>query len=293
MEKKNPLVSVIVPIYMVDQFLGHCIESIMEQSYKELEIILVDDGSRDRCPEMCDMYAQKDERIKVIHKKNGGLVSARKAGLEASSGQYVTYIDGDDWIGIGHIGSLVETAIIMDADMVCAGFTRNFFSQSFYVQNGLDQGLYEGRKLEELWRSMISYGDFYCPGITTYVWNKLFRREILIDAQMSVDERISVGEDGAVTYPALLKCKRVAVTGHVTYHYRQREDSMLKQNIKCEEEEERIGALRDYMIRWSETTPEDLGIRKQTIDYLLSIAIIRFGGWRKHGHFQDRRKIPG
>ena len=98
----QPLISVIVPIYGIERYLGICIESIIKQTYKNLEIILVDDGSKDRCPEICDLYAKKDTRIKVIHKENGGLVSARKAGIRIASGNYATYVDGDDWIEPGY-----------------------------------------------------------------------------------------------------------------------------------------------------------------------------------------------
>ena len=102
----EPLISVLVPIYKIDRYLGICIESLLNQTYKNLEIILVDDGSPDRCPEICDLYASKDERIKVIHKSNGGLVSARKAGLMAAKGEYIGYVDGDDWVGPGFYHSL-------------------------------------------------------------------------------------------------------------------------------------------------------------------------------------------
>ena len=110
---KDPLISVIVPIYMIDRYIGICIESIISQTYRNLEIILVDDGSKDRCSEICDLYAKKDPRVRVIHKPNGGLVSARKAGLQQSNGAYINYVDGDDWIGPGFIEGLytVEVAL--------------------------------------------------------------------------------------------------------------------------------------------------------------------------------------
>ena len=94
----DDLISVIVPIYRVEAYLEQCIQSIRNQTYKNLEIILVDDGSDDQCPQICDRYARVDERIKVVHKVNGGLDSARKAGIIAASGKYIGYVDGDDWI---------------------------------------------------------------------------------------------------------------------------------------------------------------------------------------------------
>ncbi len=275
---RNPLISVIVPIYMIDRYIGICIESIINQTYKNLEILLVDDGSKDRCPEICDLYAKKDSRIRVIHKPNGGLVSARKAGLRQSNGVYISYVDGDDWIGPGFIEGLYTAAYTSEADMVCAGQTRDLFSKSAHFTNALPAGIYEEERLEGLWKHMISYGFFYRPGISTYVWNKLFRREILLVPQSLVDNRISIGEDGAVTYPALLNCKRVAVTDNVSYHYRQREDSMLKQSASFAAEAEKLKYLYDYMMQWSRTADPELGIASQVTDYVLSIAIMRSGG---------------
>ena len=275
---RRPMISVIVPIYMIDRYIGICIESIIKQTYQNLEIILVDDGGNDRCSEICDLYARKDSRIKVIHKSNGGLVSARKAGVQQSNGAYISYVDGDDWIGQGFIEGLYTAAEISEADMVCAGQTRDLFTKSNCFTNSIATGIYEGEKLNDLWKSMISYEPFYRPGITTYVWNKLFKREILLEPQSRVDSRISIGEDAAVTYPALLNSKRVAVVDNVAYHYRQREDSMLKQNSSYADEAQKLRCLYDYMIRWTEGTDPELGLRKQVIDYVLSIAIMRSGG---------------
>ncbi len=276
--EKQPLISVIVPIYMIDRYIGICIESILNQTYRNLEMILVDDGGKDRCPEICDLYARKDSRIKVIHKPNGGIVSARKAGLRESNGVYISYVDGDDWIGPGFIESLCTVAVTSGADMVCAGQTRDLFSKSEHFKNSFPTGIYEGERLKALWKSMISYGSYYRPGITTYVWNKLFRRELLLPTQSAVDNRISIGEDGAVTYPTLLACKRVAVIDNVAYHYRQREDSMLKQNTSYADEAQKLKCLYEYLIKWAETTPANLEIKKQVVDYVLSIAVMRSGG---------------
>ena len=276
--ENNPLISIIVPIFMIDRYVGLCIESLLNQTYKNLEIILVDDGGKDRSPEICDLYATKDKRIRVIHKSNGGLVSARKAGLQQSNGSYITYVDGDDWVGPGFIEGLYTAAFTSDADMVCAGFTRDLFNRSASFTNHMPSGIYDGEKLYYLWENMISLAPYYRPGINTYVWNKLFKREVLLDAQMSVDNRISIGEDGAVTYPALLRCKKVSVIDNVAYHYRQREDSMLKQSAGYSSEAQKLLYLYEYLMRWAERSPKQYKIKDQIIDYVLSIAIMRSGG---------------
>lgn len=110
MENQNNLVSVIVPIYNVEPYLRKCVDSILAQTYINLEVILVDDGSPDGCPAICDEYKEKDERVKVIHKSNGGLSDARNAGLDAMTGEYVTFVDSDDWLEFDVIQTLVNEA---------------------------------------------------------------------------------------------------------------------------------------------------------------------------------------
>ena len=114
----NSLISVIVPIYNVEKYLDRCVESIINQTYKNLEIILVDDGSPDNCTQMCDDYAKKDSRIRVVHKENGGLSDARNAGMEVATGEYVSFIDSDDYISLDFYETLFQTMIDNDSDIV-------------------------------------------------------------------------------------------------------------------------------------------------------------------------------
>lgn len=146
---KEPLINAIVPIYMIGRYVGIGMESLLNQIYKNLDIMLVDDDSKARCPEIYDLCKGKDERIKAVHKENGCLVSARKAELQ----EY--YVDGNDWIGPGFIEELYTAASTSVADMVCAGFTRNLFSKSSSFLNYLPSGIYEGEKLKKLWESMF------------------------------------------------------------------------------------------------------------------------------------------
>lgn len=276
MQDKNSLISVIVPIYGIDRYIGICIESILHQTYEKLEIILVDDGSPDRCPEICDLYAKKDSRIHVIHKSNGGLVSARKAGIEAATGEYIGYVDGDDWIGPGFYEALYAAISTSRCDIVCAGQSRDLFAQSVRFINPYPLGIYTGDKLKTLQRHMLSYGEFYRPGITTYVWNKLFRKEAVYKHQRNVDERITIGEDAAVTYPALMECGSVYISDCTAYHYRQREDSMLKKNASFIKEAEKLRYLYEYMSVFARKYGGNL--QEQVDDYVLGICIMRSGG---------------
>ena len=122
MNSVKGLISVIVPVYNVEKYLDKCVQSIVNQTYKNLEIILVDDGSTDHCPALCDEWAKKDERIQVIHKKNGGLSSARNTAIDVISGEYVIFVDSDDWIDLDMIASMLEFAETNDADIVSGGF---------------------------------------------------------------------------------------------------------------------------------------------------------------------------
>ena len=273
--KNRALISVIIPIFCIEKYLGICIESVLNQSYGDLEIILVDDGSPDRCPEICDLYASKDKRIKVIHKKNGGLVSARKAGLLAATGYYVTYVDGDDWIEKGYYEWLIRE--IGDADIVIAGHSRTLFNKTVHLTNSLPAGEYDGDSLKDLFARMISNGAFYKPGVTTYVWNKLFKRDMLMKHQMAVNDMISIGEDAAVVYPLLFDCKKVVITDNCDYHYRQREDSMLKKSKPFSEEVAGLKRLYNHLISFAENTPEPFHMKEQVNDFLLGICFMRSG----------------
>lgn len=274
----SPLISVIVPIYKIDRYLGACIESILNQTYNYLEIILVDDGSPDKCPEICDLYASKDNRIKVIHKQNGGLVSARKAGLLASTGVYIGYVDGDDWIGPGFYQSLFHNIKETNSDIAIAGFSRDLFASTKNLLNAIPSGVYEQDELEDVCKHMLSYGDFYQHGVTTYLWNKLFRKEVLAECQLAVDDRVTIGEDAAVVYKAILRSKRIVITDNCAYHYRQREDSMLKSNNNYVEEYKRLKLLDGCMRESFKNERQGYGLFNQLKDFITGTYIIRSGG---------------
>ena len=277
----EPLISVLVPIYKIDRYLGICIESLLNQTYQNLEVILVDDGSPDRCPEICDLYASKDERIKVIHKENGGLVSARKAALMAAKGSYIGYVDGDDWVGPGFYHSLYSSIKESDADIAVAGFSRDLFSSTKNILNAIPSGVYEGESLDAVKGKMIADGAFYRHGITTYLWNKLFKREVIEQYQMGMDNRITIGEDAATVYPAIMASKKIVITDNCAYHYRQREDSMLKTATNHSNEYLKVMYLHDYMKQSLKGWSEEYDLLRQTEDLILSTFIIRSGGTLK------------
>lgn len=224
----NELLSVIVPIYKIEKYLPQCIESILGQTYKNLEIILVDDGSPDLCPLICDEYAGQDNRIHVIHKKNGGLVSARQAGITYAHGSYITYVDGDDWLDAAFYEKLMKVILAHNADMVIAGYTSEKQEGNKTVINMLKAGLYTGESLKNEFIPYMIYTDrFFESGMIPAVWNKIFRREVLIPNQLNIPKQICMGEDSVCTYPAILSSKKVFVSEECGYHYRQTGNSMV------------------------------------------------------------------
>jgi glycosyltransferase involved in cell wall biosynthesis len=225
----NPLVSIIIPIYNSETFLDKCVQSALNQSYKNIEVILVNDGSIDSSGEMCDNYAFIDSRVKVIHKNNGGLVSSRKTGLIASIGEYILYIDGDDWIELNLIEYYVKQIIEHNADVVVSSHIVNLEGREDILINSLPFGVYNKEQLKSIiYPKMMYTGKFSQFGIFSYSWGKLYKKELLLKNQLKVDENITIGEDALCLYPTLLDANMLVILEQPGYHYRQRADSLIK-----------------------------------------------------------------
>ncbi len=208
------LISVIVPIYNVEDYLPQCIESIINQSYKNLDIILVDDGSPDKCPEICDNYASKDSRIRVIHKENGGLSSARNAGLELSKGQYVSFIDSDDWLELDMYQVMVDALQKTASDFVtCDPFFCEFNQDSpkTYSHNTGSYSLIKGS--DDLFYHIVEPN----PLIRFEVWNKLYSRESVSDTRFKVGQRY---EDIYFDRIVFKRIKQCVAVDKALYNYR-------------------------------------------------------------------------
>lgn len=231
MDKDNimaPLVSVIVPIYNVEMYLERCINSIINQTYQNLEIILVDDGSTDKSLEICNKSQQKDSRIKVIHKENGGVVSARKAGVQNAKGVYVAYLDSDDWIESDMYEQLVCQIVQNDADIITSGLYRDYQGISIKEFDNLPEGVYDLERIERDILPVFMYtGIFYKAGINIHFCNKLFRRKIALDNQLKIDNTVRIGDDAAFIYPCIMDAEKIIITHKCFYHYSIRLDSMM------------------------------------------------------------------
>lgn len=223
------MISIIVPIYNVSNFLPLCVESILNQTFSEIEIILVDDGSTDGCYEICEEYRQKDSRIRVIHKENGGLVSARKVGLRTASGEYIAYVDGDDWIETDMYERMYQKLIEEKVDIVIGGHYEDTGCVRKEVFHGAAEGRYGKEELLSIiYPQMLSRGAFFDCAILPMICGKLFRRECIERFLMAVDEQITMGEDAACTCPSLLNAESIYIVKKCLYHYRQSTSSMIK-----------------------------------------------------------------
>lgn len=212
------LVSVIVPIYNIKMYIDKCLMSIMNQTYKNLEIILVDDGSTDGCYELCDSYVNKDKRIKVIHKKNGGLSEARNVGIENSKGEYLCFIDGDDYISEHYVEFMLREALINYSDIVQCSYARVYDSGK--VENYISHYMkIYGNKVEE---TIIRKG--INPEGYVIACNKLYKRRLFKDVRYPVGR---IHEDLATTYKLIYSSNNIVVMQEILYFYVQRSNSIM------------------------------------------------------------------
>lgn len=214
------VVSIIVPIYRAEKYLNKCVQSIVDQTYKNLEIILVDDGSPDNCPAICDAWAKKDSRIRVIHQRNGGFSAARNAGLDAATGTYIQFVDSDDWIEPNMVEALVIYAQQTHADIVRCGY---------YEEDGLQH------------LAFCSTAQTHCPDQNTLIvdlmndglmsgalWNKLYRHSALGEIRF----RNGYSEDILFNYLLLAKEPKVVYVSEAYYHYRVNNGSVTNSTFR-------------------------------------------------------------
>ena len=213
----NDLISVIIPIYNVEKYVSRCVDSVINQTYKNIEIILVDDGSPDNCPKICDDYATKDNRIKVVHKENGGLSDARNAGMKVAIGEYISFIDSDDYISLDFYETLLNTMIGNNSDIVECSVVK------FYEGNHFDEYdddlKVKNYETEDALAKLIVETSF-----KQHVWNKLYKANGVLDIPYVVGK---LNEDEFWTYQVFGKAKRITRINKTMYHYFQRESSIM------------------------------------------------------------------
>lgn len=228
------LLSVIVPVYKVEKYLDRCIQSIVDQTYKNLEIILVDDGSPDRCPLICDRWGKKDDRISVIHKENGGLSSARNAGIKIARGKYITFVDSDDHIGSDMYKEMIKEIEDVKADIVCCGRYIDNKDQTCKCQHDEKQVLAPERALGNVLKKQ--YMD-------EAVWDKIYRKEIFEDTFFPEGE---INEDIVVMPRLFDRCARIVYVNDRYYHYCQHDGGITRSRY---DEKKRVMLQHMKMVR--------------------------------------------
>lgn len=216
----NDLISIVVPIYNVEQYLDNCVSCILNQTYTNLEIILVDDGSPDQCGTMCDSYAERDSRVRVIHKKNGGLSDARNVGISAANGKYITCIDSDDYVSSDFIEYLYRLAENYNAEISICGFIK---TASLTETQQLDNGNVFIYNAEEALMQML-----YAQVFTTSAWGKLYKRELFNGIEYPVGK---YSEDMFTTYKLISKSTKIVCGNRVCYYYVFRPGSILNRGF--------------------------------------------------------------
>lgn len=227
-QTEQPMFSIIVPVYNTETYLPKCLDSIVNQTYRNFELILVNDGSEDASLQICRKYERENSNIVVVDKKNGGLVSAREAGLKAACGVYVGFVDSDDWI---------DENLLLDAEGVIQQYAPDIISYNVLLEFSDKQikqeltvktGFYDKKKMEKDIYPIMLYNknaNFYNFGIYPSLSNKFFKRELAFENKCT-DYRITMGEDAACTYVSFLKANSSFIMKGYYYHYRQNPFSM-------------------------------------------------------------------
>lgn len=221
--------SVIVPIYNVEKYLNACVESVLNQTFSDFELILVDDGSPDNCPKICDEYKEKDSRVKVIHKDNGGLAAARQSGIKIAEGDYVLNLDSDDAIEPDTLQTAYDIIKSNPCDIISFSYkwvenskviniTEDCLLEGYYNRNDMEAKLFPVLLMDK----DMNHVSFYLAG-------KVIKRELLTPIQLNVNPKISLGEDLCCVFPCYLSAQNVYISKKRAYLYTKRTDSMSKE----------------------------------------------------------------
>ncbi len=248
------MISVIVPAYQVEKDIERCLRSIINQTYKNLEILVIDDGSKDSSGDIADKYAAVDSRIKVIHKKNQGLPQARKTGVENATGDYIGFVDADDWIEPDMYQCLMDNILKNNSDIASIGFFMDYGNHS----DNIDFPLKSGDVLTP--EQAISFIHKRSE-VMTYAWNKLYKKEVFY--KVNFPKGNIIGEDYSIVLQAVLHSKKISVCSGCKYHYIQAATTMSKGGFN----EERIVSYNMYMSYRKKLVAQFPALKKEIINY--------------------------
>ena len=217
---KNTLVSIVVPVYNAQLYLAECLDSIRNQTYTYLEIILVNDGSTDNSQKICDEYEKKDKRVIVINQENKGVVSARKLGTKRASGKYIAFIDADDYIAQEYIETMLNN--IGNSDLATSSLILN----KGVWEDQVDEGIYEISDTSVVIKNMIYKEGTSYNGLVTHITNKLFKTIMAKNVMDIVDDAVYYGEDAEFIYKYIIRAKQITITKYKGYFYRENNSSI-------------------------------------------------------------------
>ncbi|WP_051233585.1 glycosyltransferase family 2 protein [Butyrivibrio sp. NC3005] len=288
-----PLLSVVVPVYGVEEYLRECIDSIINQVYKNLEIILVDDGSKGQEGIICDEYAAIDSRVKVIHKQNAGLIAARKTGIKEATAEYIAFVDGDDFISADYYSKMMEIVVAEKPDLVAVSFTQYYSKDKCeIIQQHMESGIYSGENLCGLFENVNCKNErWYDFSVFPSTCMKIYKTSKLKEHALSIPENIRIGEDSAFSYPYILSCQKVVVDNSITgYYYRVVETSMVRNRDKKQALE--IDELYNFLKPFYEKTNNEKICRQLDIYriYLLNVILEWMMRDVKFGEVHSRSK---
>lgn len=275
------IISVVVPVYRAEAYLQQCVESIIRQTYSRLEIILVDDGSPDACPRMCDEYARKDARIKVIHKENGGVSDARNVGIEIATGEWIALVDSDDYMEPTMLQTLYDIATKHKADMAVCNvvFISNherWTPEWCCVKNGLFSGI-----------EILKNG--HIPTAFVVPWNRIYKREIFSNISKYPVGRIH--EDVAIAHEILGACGRIVCTDEKLYYYRQNPQGITKQPFTAKRLDS-ILAMADRVMYYRKNGLDGITFVLQDFGYELTDKYFRVDFSQKnHGKHKECLRV--
>ena len=239
-----PVISLIVPVYNVAEFLPACIESVLAQTFRDFELILIDDGSTDNSLQVLREYEKKDARIRVIEQENAGVSAARNAGLDAARGDYIGFVDSDDEILPEMLSDMIAASTEHDADVVCCAFGR-IVGEEKHIQRTSDEcAVYSGMEIIQ-WFFNTTFGNL--------CWNKIYRRSLVESIRFPVGR--AYAEDIAFTFRALLPAGKAVFLNKDLYLYRKREGSAMHQKYNVKKMQQQIGTYREIYLSAREKYP--------------------------------------
>ena len=274
---EQPIVSFVIPIYRVEPYLEQCVDSVLAQNIRNCEVILVDDGSPDRCGEIADRYGAADSRVKVIHKRNEGLGMARNSGIAAAGGKYLCFVDSDDWLETPGLEAVIESAERYEADIAVSGFHDWDPAKhcEVYVPPPLPEGVYSHREiLEGFWLPMIGAPQIEMPAPARKhwctAWRGIYRRDFVRANNLWFpSEREQLVEDLPFNFVAYYRAGRMCMCDTAYYHYRFNEKSLV--NIYRENTVERYLRMRSFLLAFAKEAGTEPAVsrRLKARDYIL------------------------